>query len=243
MSPYDVSLGGFAGGGINAVTKSGTNTLSGTAYYFVKNQDLAGKTPGKLAERTGNDRAKLADFSEKLYGFSLGGPIVKDKVFFFANVELQRDETPSPFDIATYRGDADATKLNQLKSFLQNNYSYDPGDFGSKLNKLDGTKIFGKLDFNISNEHKLTIRHQYTQGESTSASGNRADAIYFSNSGIYFPSTTNSFAAELNSRFSNRLSNNLIIGYTTVLDDRDPIGGDFPWVDIQDGSGHIYPWQ
>ncbi|MCB0686515.1 MAG: carboxypeptidase regulatory-like domain-containing protein, partial [Saprospiraceae bacterium] len=104
LSPYDVTLGGFAGGGINAVTKSGTNTFSGTAYYFVKNQDLAGKTPGKLIDRVGGERTKLDQFTEKLYGASLGGPIVKDKVFFFANVEIQRDETPAPFDFGTYRG-------------------------------------------------------------------------------------------------------------------------------------------
>lgn len=240
LSPYDVSLGGFAGGGINAVTKSGTNTLSGTAYYFIKNDRLSGKTPGKLVERTGSARSKLAEFTERLYGFSLGGPVVRDRVFFFANVELQRDKTPSPFDIGTYRGNSDGARLTQLQNFLQNTYNYNPGDFGSKLDKLEGTKLFGKLDFNLSDVHKLTLRHQYTLGESTSASANRADAIYFSNSGIYFPSTTHSFAAELNSRFSNKLSNNLIIGFTSVVDDRDPIGGDFAWVDIEDGSGHIF---
>ena len=240
LSPYDVSLGGFAGGGINAVTKSGTNTLAGTAYYFLKNQNLSGKTPGKLAERTGNEREKLAEFSEKLYGLSLGGPILKDKIFFFANVELQRDETPAPFDIESYRGDVDVNKLNELSSFLRNTYGYDPGDFGGKLNKLEGTKLFGKLDFNLSNRHKLTLRHQFTEGESTNATTNRADAIFYSNTGVYFPSTTHSFAAELNSRFTNQISNNLIIGYTSVVDDRDPIGGDFPWVDILDGSGNIF---
>ena len=239
LSPYDVTLGGFAGGGINAVTKSGTNTFSGTAYFFNKNQDLAGKTPGKLIDRIGGERTKLAQFSEKLYGASLGGPIKKDKVFFFANVEIQKDETPSPFDFATYRGDSDAGTLNQLSSFLKNNYSYDPGDYGSKLDQLDGLKLFGKLDFNLSDKHKLTIRHQYTKAIQTDQTGSSSTTLNFANDGIYFPSTTNSFAAELNSRFSNKMSNNLIIGYTSVLDDRDPIGGDFPFVRIQDGAGAI----
>lgn len=239
LSPYDVTLGGFAGGGINAVTKSGTNTFSGTAYYFVKNQDLAGKTPGKLIDRVGGERTKLDQFSEKLYGASLGGPIVKDKVFFFGNMEIQRDETPFPFDFGTYRGDSDESGLNNLRSFLQNTYNYDAGDYGSKVSKLDGLKLFGKLDFNLSDQHKLTIRHQYTKAEQISQSSSGSTTINFGNNGIYFPSTTNSFAAELNSRFSNTISNNLIIGYTSVLDDRDPIGGDFPWVRIQDGAGAI----
>ena len=239
LSPYDVTLGGFAGGGINAVTKSGTNTFSGTAYYFLKNQDLAGKTPQKLIDRVGGERSKLAQYSEKLYGASLGGPIKKDKVFFFANVEIQRDETPSPFDFGTYRGDSNESTLNNLSSYLKNTYGYDPGGFGDKLSKLDGLKLFGKLDFNLSEKHKLTLRHQYTKAEQISQSGSGSTTINFANDGIYFPSTTNSFAAELNSRFSNKLSNNLIVGYTTVLDDRDPIGGDFPWVRIQDGAGAI----
>ncbi|NND34477.1 MAG: TonB-dependent receptor, partial [Saprospiraceae bacterium] len=239
LSPYDVSLGGFAGGGINAVTKSGTNTFSGTAYTFWQNESMAGKTNGKLVERTGNEATKLDDYSQRLYGFSLGGPIVKDKVFFFANAEIQKDETPAPFDFATYRGDSDAAKLNQVRSFLQNTHNYDPGDFGDKTTSLDGLKLFGKLDFNLSNVHKLTLRHQYTKAEQLEQSANSSTTINYANNGIFFPSTTNSFAAELNSRFSNSVSNNLIIGYTSVLDDRDPIGGDFPWVRIQDGAGAI----
>jgi len=239
LSPYDVSLGGFAGGGINAVTKSGTNTFAGTAYTFWQNESLAGKTNGKLVDRTGNEASKLGDFSQKLYGFSLGGPIVKDKVFFFANAEIQKDQTPSPFDIATYRGDSDAGKLGELRSFLQSTYDYDPGTFEDKTNDLDGLKLFAKLDFNISDQHKLTVRHQYTKAEQLSESNNSSTRINYSNNGIFYPTTTNSFAAELNSRFSNSVSNNLIIGYTSVFDDRDPIGGDFPWVSIDDGAGDI----
>lgn len=239
LSPYDVTLGGFAGGGINAVTKSGTNTLAGTAYYFVQNQNLAGKTNGSLIERTGNDRTKLAEFSEKLYGLSLGGPIVKDKVFFFANAEIQRDLTPAPFDIATYRGDAGAAELDALRNFIQSNYSYDPGDYGTKNDELNGVKLFGKLDFNLSQDHKLTVRHQYTKAEQFNRNGSSGSRINFANNGVFFPSTTNSFAAELNSNFGIKASNNLIVGFTRVFDDRDPLGADFPYVTIQDGSGRI----
>lgn len=81
ISPYDVTLGGFAGAGINAVTKSGTNKFAGTAYYFMQNENLAGKTNGVLAERLNIERTKLAEFNQRLYGLSIGGPIVKDKLF------------------------------------------------------------------------------------------------------------------------------------------------------------------
>lgn len=94
LSPYDVTLGGFAGGGINAVTKSGTNTFKGTAYTYMRNQNMVGKTNGVLANRLDIEREKVADFSELAYGASLGGPIIEDKLFFFMNFEIQKDETP-----------------------------------------------------------------------------------------------------------------------------------------------------
>lgn len=239
LSPYDVTLGGFAGGGINAVTKSGTNQFKGTAYYFLQNQNLVGKTNQKLIDRAGGEREKVADFSQKTYGLSLGGPIVKDKVFFFVNAEIQDDETPSVFNFGTYRGDTDQNGLNNLSSFVQNEYGYDPGGFLNSASKLEGLKLFGKLDINLNQDHKLTVRHQYTKAENTNQGRSSSGTINFSNNGVFFPSTTNSFALELNSRFSNNLSNNLIIGYTTVLDDRDPIGMDFPRVVIDDGDGRI----
>lgn len=242
VSPYDVTLGGFAGGGINAVTKSGTNDLKGTAYYFYQDQSLAGKTNGTLIERLGQtdeDREQLDDFTQKTFGASLGGPIVKDKVHFFANVELQDDANPVPFDFGTYRGNSSEADLNNLSSFLQNQYGYDPGAFGSKTDKLEGRKFFGKLDFNLSNDHKLTVRHQYTKAEQFNVNGSGATSINFENNGVFFPSTTNSSAIELNSSFGNSMSNNLIIGYTSVLDDRDPLGTDFPYLIIDDGDGNI----
>ncbi|GJM32672.1 MAG: cell envelope biogenesis protein OmpA [Saprospiraceae bacterium] len=239
LSPYDVSLGGFAGGGINAVTKSGTNKFTGTAYYFTQNEGLAGKTNGTLAKRLDVEATKLAEYSQNLYGFSLGGPIVKDKVFFYTNVEIQKDETPVPFEIASYTGDSNEGALDNLRNFVRNTYNYDPGNFRSTSDELEGVKIFGKLDFNINQDHKLTLRHQYTKAEQFDRNGGGSRDINFANNGVFFPTTTNSTAAELNSRFSDNLSNNLIIGFTSVHDDRDPLGNNFPYVQITDGSGTI----
>ena len=239
LSPYDVTLGGFAGGGINAVTKSGTNEFKGTAYYFWQNQDFVGKTNQTLTDRTGADREKVADFTQRTYGASLGGPIVKDKVFFFANAEIRKDETPTPFDFGVYDGASSEAELNNLASFIRETYGYDPGTFGDISDELDGLSFFGKLDFNLSDDHRLTLRHSYTKAEQLDLNGSSDRTINFSNNGIFFPSTTNSSALELNSTFGDNLSNNLIIGYTTVNDDRDPIGGDFPFLRIDDGDGLI----
>lgn len=243
LSPYDVSLGGFAGGGINAVTKSGTNKFSATAYYFMQNEGLAGKTNGLLAERLGiadDDRTKLADFSKKTYGASIGGPIKKDKIFFFTNVEIQDDATPIPFETEQYTstaGRATNDDLNALKQFLINTYDYNPGDFASTQDELKGLKLFGKLDFNLSDKNRLTLRHQYTKAEQYDRTSGSANTINFDNNGVYFPSTTNSSAAELQTRFGQNTSNELILGYTTVKDDRDGIGTDFPFLLINDVSG------
>lgn len=239
LSPYDVTLGGFAGGGINAVTKSGTNNFEGTAYYFFQNESLRGKTNGVEAERFGIPRTKVADFSQKTYGASLGGPILRDKAFFFVNAEIQDDGTPSTFNIAQYQGNSKEPELNQLRSYLIETYGYDPGTFGNVTDQLQGLKLFGKIDINLSRDHKLTLRHQYTKAEQTDRFAGTNNTINFSNNGIYFPSTTNSSAIELNSRFSDKFSNNLIIGYTKVVDDRDAIGQDFPYVYIEDGGSNV----
>ena len=95
LSPYDVTLGGFAGGGINAVTKSGTNNMEGTAYIFHQNESMVGKTNQTLTDRTGSEREGVDEFTQTTYGASLGGPIVKNKIFFFANAEIRADETCS----------------------------------------------------------------------------------------------------------------------------------------------------
>jgi hypothetical protein len=236
VAPYDVTKGGFAGGGVNAVTRSGSNNIEGSAYYFFRNEGLAGKTP---VDDESLERTKLDDFSAKTFGLRLGGPIVKNKAFYFVNVELQDDQTPRPFDVNSYIGNSTQSDLDGLASFLQSQYGYDAGGYGNQTRTLKGTKILGRFDFNLNQNHKLTIRHSYTKGESNSPGGSSTNRINFGGTGIYFPSTTNSSALELKSAFGSTKSNNLIIGYTTVNDDRDPVGAAFPYVNIRDGSGSI----
>ncbi len=241
LSPYDVSFGGFAGAGISAVTKSGTNRIEGTAYYFLQNQDLVGKTNKTYADRYKiADRTKVADFTKSTYGASLGGPIKKDKIFYFANVEIQKDETPILFDLQTYTGNSKLADLEALRNKLINDYKYDPGSFGNATDELNGLKLFGKIDWNINKNNRLTLRHSYTKAEQYDRNVGATRTINFSNNGLFFPSTTNSSAVELNTRLGLKYSNNLILGFTKVLDDRDPIGSAFPFVRIADGAGTIF---
>jgi hypothetical protein len=237
ISPYDVSYGGFAGGGINAVTKSGTNNLEGGLYFFTQNESLAGKTNKTLTDRSGGERESLDEFTTNFVGLNIGGPIIKDKLFLFVNAEKQNEETPLPFEQGDYAGNTSIADLANLGTYLQDQYGYDAGDFGSKVNALEATRLFAKLNWNINDKHQLMVRHNYTNILQTNVFGSGTRSINYGNNGINFPSVTNSTAVELTSRFNNKMSNNLIIGYTTVNDDRDPIGADFPSVSINDGNG------
>lgn len=234
LAPYDVRQGGFAGASINAVTRRGTNEFEGSAYFLYRNQDLAGKTPGKDVE----ERTKLDDFTAKTYGMRLGGPIIKNKLFFFLNAEFQRDETPQPFDFADYQGNSSQDQLNAFANKLKE-YGYDPGGYLNNTKELNGDKFLVRFDYNINKNHKLTLRHSYVKSESLGAYRSSNRAINFYNNGVYFPSTTNSTALELKSNW-NTMNNNLIIGYTSVRDQRDPMGGKFPYLQIYDGDGTIY---
>ncbi|QXD16277.1 carboxypeptidase regulatory-like domain-containing protein [Rhodocaloribacter litoris] len=235
LSPYDVTQSGFTGGSINAITRSGTNRFEGSAYYFLRNESLAGKTPVNLAGD--GPRERLPDFSNNRYGFRVGGPIVRNKLFFFVNGEILRSETPQPFEV-TYAGNS-AGRLGELRQALLA-VGYDPGDFGDKASKLDDDKLLVKLDWNISQHHKLSARHSYSHSDNVDAFQSGASAINFSNNAEVFPNTTHSTAVELNSTFGSRFANKLILGYTRVRDDRGFAGDPFPFVQIDDGAGRIF---
>jgi hypothetical protein len=191
IAPYDVTMGGFTGAGINAVTRRGRNEFQGSAYYVMRNEALAGLTP---TDDETLERKKLDEFSSNTYGFRLGGPVIKNKLFFFVNAEIQADETPQPFDFATYNGTVTEAELQQLTNKLQE-YGYDPGSYTNVVQSLDGQKFFGRIDWNINNRHRLMVRHQYTKADQISPSNSSSTNLRFSNSGIAFPSVTNTSAA------------------------------------------------
>ena len=241
IAPFDVKQSGFSGGSINAVTRSGSNEFQGSAYYFTRNESLAGKTPSALIdEEAGDEREKLAEFSANTYGVRLGGPIVKDKLFFFVNYERGETEIPQPFIFSNYTGRSSQADLDGLSSFLQSTYGYNPGGFDNNTRTLESNTIVAKLDWNINENHNLSLRHSYVGAENLEARNSENREIGFLNGSEFFESNTNSTALELNSRFGNKFSNNFIIGYTRVRDDRDPSGDPFPTVEIQDGDGDIF---
>jgi hypothetical protein len=232
VAPYDVKLSGFAGGAISAITRSGTNNFEGSAYFLNRDQSLAGKTPPSLAGTNG--RQKLADFTAQTYGVRAGGAIVKDKLFYFVNYEKQDNQTPQPFDPSTYTG-LSVNRLGELRTKLAT-YGYDPGSFENNVRTLVSDKIIAKLDWNINDNHKLSFKHSYVKAEQFSPSRSSATAISFINGSQLFESVTNSSSLELSSRFGNKFSNNLVVAYTNVADDRNPSGDPFPTVQIFDGA-------
>lgn len=227
IAPYDVRESGFTGGGINAITKSGTNTFRGSAYYFGNNAKFVGKN-----EPVTNTESKYADYSDYQLGFTLGGPIVKNKVFFFVNGEMTRKSYPLGAKPGTAASNITVDELNRILAVLDRVApSYDAGKYLDINSETNSNKILAKVNWNINQRHKLILRHSYTYGENINISRS-ANALRFYNNAYMFPSTTNSTGLELNSILKNNMSNKLSVGYTRVVDDRDPIGQDFPQVQI-----------
>ena len=253
VSPFDVRQTNFIGGGINAVTKSGTNTFKGSAYIYYNNENMHGNRVANtdLGER-GTNRSTT-------YGFTLGGPIVKDKLFFFANAEyttipaVANRWAPSDngkANLDQYISRTTKNDLDRVSKFLKEKYGYDPGsytDWGADEHNL---KLLGRLDWNINNNHHLALRFNHTANKAWNApNGNSSDTGYrlrgmdrlsqysmsFSNSMYSIDNKVSSLSADLNSRFSDKFANQLLFTYTDITDERGSNSSDFPFVDIMNG--------
>lgn len=239
VSPYDVSLGNFTGGTVNAITKSGTNTFKGSAYWINRNENFAGKTP--IGDKSAAIR--LPDFQANTFGATIGGPIIKNKLFFFLSAEMQRDERPQPFTLSALRNppgpSAMQDTINQIINKLKG-YGYDPGSYTDIPDLLNSDKIAAKITWNVNSKHRLNLSYRYTNSERSLTSAGTTTQIRFFNGGYFFPSTTHSASGELTSRFTSKLSNKLLVTYTDVVDDRDPLGKDFPRVILNSTNGTSY---
>ena len=229
VAPYDVKLGNFTGGGINAVTRSGSNKFSGSIYGFGRNES----TIGKAVE---GPRVKADEFSNYQYGIRVGGPIIKDKLFFFTNYDATRITEPLRFAPGSSESQIPVSAAQQLADFVRDTYGYDVGTFGNIERKTESDKFFIRFDWNITNNHQLTLRHNYVDAFDDNISRSRS-FIRFGNNAYQFNSTTNSSVLELNSRISNSLSNNLIVGYSRIRENRETQGTLFPQVTIADPVG------
>jgi hypothetical protein len=235
ISPYDASIGNFTGGGINAVTRGGTNKTQGSVYYLFRNQDLTGKTPnGDKALAT-----KLPDFKNQTYGFRIGGAFIPNKLFYFINMEQQKDVRPQPYNFA-YTGTTNTIAgINALADTLRKRYNYDPGGFLSNDETVEAKRLTTRIDWNINDKHKLSASYRLTDGTRNNVSSSSNTTINFFNNGFSFPTRTHSASLELKSIVGKSGSNKLLVTYNNVLDDRSPIGDPFPRVRINDGAGAI----
>jgi Carboxypeptidase regulatory-like domain len=248
IAPYDVRQGSFTGAGINAVTRSGTNKFSGSVYGFYRDQGFVGKKVGEVEQA-------YPTFDLKNYGFRVGGPIIKDKLFFFLNGEQERRNDPPTGNYRALRpgltagadvSSASAAQLDELQSFLQTRYGYNAGAYEGYQLKQNSDKATAKLDWNISDKHRLSVKYNYLKSYrdvAPSNSGSLTNGRSQSNTGLPFESAyyrinnnLNSVIAELNSTFGTKSSNNLTVGYTAFRDFRESSGGIFPLVDIGNGS-------
>ena len=233
VAPYDIRQGGFSGGGVNAVTKSGTNRFSGTGYYLGRSQAFVGRYTDPI---TGNESLPFGTFSEKLGGGSVGGPIARNRAFFFTNFELNRRGVPSGFSVGGNSGIdfGRVSEANRIRNVLINRYNYDPGGLDQFTRAVDNNKFFLRGDANLSSKHRFTARHNYI--DATNDIGRLSlTEFFFPDYFYHFRNKTNSTVAQLNSTFG-RMFNELRVTYQRVRDARD---GDteFPSLEIQLGLG------
>ena len=258
VSPFDVRQTNFIGGGVNAITKSGTNKFKGTAYVFHKNENMQGDAV--YGEQIAGARAKSR---QTTYGFTLGGPIIKNKLFFFANYELIKTPTIANRWRGSENGKADAdnyisrTKLSDLKTvsdFVKSKYGYDTGSWTDFPADESNQKILARIDWNINDNHHLALRYNYTLNKGwnapnatsmdggTRASGARTSqySMSFANSMYSMDNVVKSWSVDLNSRFSDNLSNQFLATFSKLDDIRGTNSDEFPFIDIQDGDGQNY---
>jgi hypothetical protein len=247
ITPFDVRQSGFIGASVNAVTRSGSNEFTGSVYTYMQNEKFKGNKVGD-ATFTKNP----SDY--KMYGFRLGGPIIKNKLFFFVNYETEKSTVPGPPRVAaTASAPADginiarptASDMDMMSKYLSDNYGYQTGPYQGYSNESPAMKFLARLDWNISRNHKFNIRYSKTTAKSPSYpststspfssiySGTRTnmDAMWYKNSGYYQQTNFSSISSELNS-YLGIFTNTLRYTYSFQDEPRSSDGKLFPFVDI-----------
>ena len=253
VSPFDVRQANFTGAGISATTRRGTNKYSGSVYGYYRDEGFIGR------KANGKDIPALVQSSSKTYGARIGGPIIKNKLFFFVNAERVTIDQPGVNWKATRPGvatDANTSRtlaadLDAVSSHLQTKYNYTTGPYENLGNfATENEKILGRLDWNISNKHSASFRYNYSKtsddqllnGNSSPnprASSNRwsRNSMSYENSNYANTNVLSSYAFELKSNFNSRLSNQLLVTYTSANDPkRSSKSAIFPFIDILEGG-------
>lgn len=245
VAPFDVREGGFTGAGINQVTKSGTNQFKGTAYLFTRNDAMVGNSV------KGTTVFENPELSFSQYGFSIGGPIKKDKLFFFVNAELERREDPGTnfraSDGTPGPGESrvSASVMDQIRNRMMDVYDYETGPYQDYTWNTDNNKVLAKLDYNINDRNTASLRYNYLdafreQGPhpfvlSFGGRGPNESSLPFRNAGYRINNKLHSLAFELNSR-GDAWANRFFASANLFRDHRDPMSVDFPTIEIAEGG-------
>lgn len=253
VAPYDVRQTGFTGAGINAVTRGGTNEIHGSAYAYIRPKSFTGLKVADY-EIDEDSRAK-----SNIFGARVSGPIIKNKLLYFVNFEMENSESAGNnwvADNGSNTGQPNVTRVKEsdlirVQDYLKSKYNYDPGAYQNYNNTYNNKnyKALARLDWNINDKNTFTVRYSYMEGTNDQGTNDNSGprprssnsrisdkSIAFENANYSFKNTVGSFAGELNSRFTNNLSNQLIVTYSRIQDTRATPGSLFPFVDIGDGS-------
>ena len=249
IAPFDIRQSGFTGAGINAVTRSGTNEIEGSVYQTQR--DNSSRYVGDNARGT---KVTASKFDEKVQGFRIGAPIIKNKLFVFGNYEeIVKTEpgttwtsTGSPLSSSQVSRPT-FQQLTDLSSFMRDKFQYETGPFEGYSNANTSKKYLIRLDWNINDKNKLTARYVNHNSEAeinisnsqSAGFGNRTqniNAMSFQNSGYTIQDNTRSSVLELNSKLSNTLHNNLIVSYDKQIENRGYLSQMFPTIDIKEGA-------
>ena len=255
ISPYDVRQTNFIGGGVNAITKSGTNQFRGSAYIYHRNENLRGDTVE--GEMISGARQKDRNTN---YGFTLGGPIIKNKLFFFVNAEYAKIPTivnrwraseDGVMDADNYISRTTLADLQKVSEFVKKEYGYDTGSWTDYPADESNLKLLARVDWNINDNHKLAVRYNYTLNRgwnntngSSMDGGSRSGysrlsqyGMAYANSMYSMDNIVSTVSLDLNSRLSDNLSNQFLATYSKLDDIRGTNSEDMPFVDIRKDDG------
>ena len=235
LAPFDVRQNGFTGASINAVTRSGTNRFQGSLSGFTRDERFAGRytTYGDTAS------ADLVEFQSREIAGSFGGPIIKDRAFFFLAGESSRRTDPTNYVAGTNAADGiTVAQATQVRDRLQT-LGYDPGGIEDRDIGRESINLFGRLDFNLGQNHRLTLRHNYIDGYRENFPRS-ASSFYLGNAGYQQDNTSNSSVLQLNSGFGSGIFNELRLGYNRVRDQRSTPGDLFPFVRVDYGTRAVF---
>jgi hypothetical protein len=240
-SPYDVQYSNFTGSSINAITKSGSDAFKSSAWYYFRNEKMAGKSPMPV-EVPGApgvfERTRLNHFFNQTTGAWSSGPFVKNKLFYFLLAEYQSESQPQPYNFSDYNGSS-LQQLLDLADTLRKRYNYDAGTL-DVINELNVKRLVAKLDWNPDTKNKFTLSYRYNNGERIAPQmQNGSTSIRFSNNSYRLISITNSASLEWKRYFRNSMNNRLLITFNNETTPTKITGQPFPIVNITDGPAII----